>query len=252
MDQNHVDGILTKYLDYITCICPGWIKIRKEVIELLQTLHNEIVFERMHDQVRLETRAEMFYSSIVTDRNILLIDCIDNARRSENILKWGKIPFLGKDDYYYEKSQSPNLNIKIMLPAHESDPLNDKIVKSLQSTLNSYLFDKIYICCICKLNFDNIGSIVYNKGTSLAVYQKIKRCKDDVCTLSQNNINKPAVISQFTSEDKIKDKCKILTDDPKLIQKYNRIIEDNSALFSTHAYDIGRCKNPDGPITGEY
>ena len=103
--------------------------------------------------------SECFYSSIFTDRNTLLIDCIDNARRSENILKWGKIPFLGKNDYYHEKSQPPNLNIKIMLPAHESDPLSDKIVKSLQNTLQGILFDKIYICCTCKLNFDNIGNM---------------------------------------------------------------------------------------------
>ena len=30
-----------------------------------------------------------------------------------------------------------------------------------------------------------------------------------------------------------------------MIQKYNNIIKDNSPLFSTHTYDIGRCKNPD-------
>ena len=54
-----------------------------------------------------------------------------------------------------------------------------------------------------------------------------------------------SLVGQFISEDKIKDRCEILTDDPELIQKYNNIIEDNSPLFSTHAYDIGRCRNPD-------
>ena len=50
--SNHflqVDGILTQHLDKITCICPGCIKIKKEGIELLQTLHNEVVSERMRD-----------------------------------------------------------------------------------------------------------------------------------------------------------------------------------------------------------
>ena len=51
------------------------------------------------------------------------------------------------------------------------------------------------------------------------------------------------MISQFISEDKIKEKCEILTNDPELIQKYNRIIEDNSPLFSTYAYDIGKHPN---------
>ena len=115
-----------------------------------------------------------FYSSIVTDRNILLIDCKDNARRSENILKWGKIPFLGKDDYYYEESQPPNLNIKLMLPTHESGLLSDRIVKSLQSTLQSMKFDKVHICCTCKLNFHNIENIVSNKGNPFTVFQKVK------------------------------------------------------------------------------
>ena len=45
-----VDGILTQHLDKITCICPGCIKIKEEVIELLQTLHNKVVFERMPDK----------------------------------------------------------------------------------------------------------------------------------------------------------------------------------------------------------
>ena len=86
-----------------------------------------------------------FYSSIVTDRNILLIDCIDNARRSENIRKWGQIPFLGKTAKYYEESQSPNLNIKIMLPSHESALLSDNIYKSLHSTLQNMKFVIIYL-----------------------------------------------------------------------------------------------------------
>ena len=98
-----------------------------------------------------------------------------------------------------------------MWPAHESDPLSDKMVKSLQNTLQGILFDKIYICCTCKLNFDNIGNIVCNKGTSFTVFQKVKRCKDDICTLSQNSITKPSLIGQFIREDKIKDRFEILT-----------------------------------------
>ena len=85
------------------------------------------------------------------------------------------------------------------------------------------------------LNFDNIENIVCNPFTG---FQKIKRFKDGICTLSQNSITKPSLIGQFISEDKIKDRCEMLTSDPELIQKYNKIIEDNSPLFSAHAYDI--------------
>ena len=104
---------------------------------------------------------------------------------------------MGKDDYFYEKSQSPNLNIKIMLPAHESGLLSDKIVKSLQSTLQSMKFDKVYICCTCKLNFDNIENIVCNKGNPFTVFQKVKSCKDEICTLSQNNLTKTSLIGSM-------------------------------------------------------
>ena len=51
------------------------------------------------------------------------------------------------------------------------------------------------------------------------------------------------VINQFVSQDTVIDKCEILTDDPSLISKYNKIIEENGPLFSMHAFDIGKCRN---------
>ena len=69
----HVDGILTKYLDKITCICPGCIKTRKEVIELMQTLHNKIVFERMRDTLYVTGDMKLFETMIV-----------DKSQKSEN------------------------------------------------------------------------------------------------------------------------------------------------------------------------
>ena len=70
----HVDGILTKYWDEITCICPRCITIRKEVIELLQTLHNEIVFERMRDTLYVTRDMKLFATMIV-----------DKSKKSEKI-----------------------------------------------------------------------------------------------------------------------------------------------------------------------
>ena len=64
----HVDGILTKYLDNITCICPGCIKTRKEVIELMQTLHNEIVFETVHDSLYV-TRDMKLFATMIVDKS---------------------------------------------------------------------------------------------------------------------------------------------------------------------------------------
>ena len=50
--SNHtlnIDCILIQYLDKASCICTGCVKIRKVIIKLMQTLHNEVVFERMRD-----------------------------------------------------------------------------------------------------------------------------------------------------------------------------------------------------------
>ena len=60
--------------------------------------------------------------------------------------------------------------------------------------------------------------------------------------------SKTLVINQFVSQDKVIDRCEILTDDPSLISKYNKIIEENDPLFSMHAFNIGKCR---APQTGE-
>ena len=60
--------------------------------------------------------------------------------------------------------------------------------------------------------------------------------------------SKTVVINQFVSQDTVIDQCEILTDDPSLISKYNKIIEENDPLFTMHAFDIGKGRNPQ---TGE-
>ena len=80
--SNHclqVDGILTKHLDNITCICPGCIKIKKEVIELLQTLHNanEVVFEGMRDTLYV-TRDMKLFATMIVDKSLKNENCFWN------------------------------------------------------------------------------------------------------------------------------------------------------------------------------
>jgi hypothetical protein len=78
--SNHflqVDGILAKHLDKIRCICPGCIKIKKEVIELLQTLHNEVVFERMRDTLYV-TRDMKLFATMIVDKSLKSENCFWN------------------------------------------------------------------------------------------------------------------------------------------------------------------------------
>ena len=78
--SNHflqVDNILTKHLDKIKCICPGCIKIKKEVTELLQTLHNEVVFETMRDTLYV-TRDMKLFATMVVDKSLKSENCFRN------------------------------------------------------------------------------------------------------------------------------------------------------------------------------
>ena len=78
--NNHflqVDNILRKHLDKIKCICPDCIKIKREVTELLQTLHNELVFERMQDTLYV-TRDMKLFATMIVDKSMKSENCFWN------------------------------------------------------------------------------------------------------------------------------------------------------------------------------
>ena len=92
-------------------------------------------------------------------------------------------------------------------------------------------------------HFCQYSRLLDQPGTQYTVYHGAHKCRSNNCTLSKDVSSQSVVINQFVSQDTVTDRCEILTDDPNLILKYNKIIEDNDPLFSTHAFDIGKCRD---------
>ena len=113
--------------------------------------------------------------------------------------------------------------------------MNIKTKASLRDTLKCYSFNKVFLNCTCRITFDNIQDLLSQPSTQYTVYHKAHKCWSNNCTLSKNVSSQNVVINQFVSQDTGIDRCEILTDDPSLISKYNKIIEENDPLFSTHA-----------------
>jgi hypothetical protein len=152
---------------------------------------------------------------------------VENVTAGGNIQEWGEIPLLGTKDFYCESIQPHDKSIKILLPVHRNGFMNIKTKASLKDILKSYSFNKVFLNCTCRITFDNIQDLLSQPSTKYTVYHKAHKCRGDYCTLSKNVSSKTAVINQFVSQDTVIDKCEILTDDPRLISKYDNIIEEN-------------------------
>ena len=76
------------------------------------------------------------------------------------------------------------------------------------------------------------------------VYHKVFKCQHSKCALSEKVSDQKLIMNQFVSQDAVIDRCEILTDNQSLISKYNEIIEANDPLYSTHAFDVWKFRNP--------
>ena len=190
-----------------------------------------------------EHSSKCFYTS-VTEPNCLLIDCAESVLIDGNSHEWGNIPPLRYKDFYYEEIQSHGTSVKILLPKHGRGFMSHKTKTSLRNTLEKYSFNKIFLNCTCRITYDNIQGLVNKSNTQYTVYNKTQKCLNNNCTLSKKINASRHVINHFVSQDTVTDRCEILTEDKALVSKYNEIIEANGPLFSTHAFDIGTCKNP--------
>ena len=109
--------------------------------------------------------------------------------------------------------------------------------QQINKLINCHVITTLYLTCECLSNLTARGMI----HADFIVYP------GDSCqahTHSPNASVNTATCQQYVAADKITNDATILTSDRQAISTYQKIIECNKELFSTHPWDIGLFCDP--------
>ena len=167
-----------------------------------------------------------------------VLETVSNIKNNHYLRK-----FWEKESFCFEPNHLLVLyeNDSIYFVANDNNVITSKIMSDHCTAIKAILLSKqIQNIYISNSNIFNIKVIGENFKSGLFNFHLCTHPTINIkCTLCKGRL-----INNIVAADKVNNEYDILTDNPKIKNNILEAIKNNKELFATHAWDIGKWRNP--------